>query len=83
MTTSEYLTIGSIVLVRNCGVIGRNKIQVSWESRHYVIVRVVNEDGNISQPIKSLLVTCYSKYLRISRILRHNIPIKHYVTFKN
>ena len=46
VTTSEYLPIGSTVLVRNRGVIGRNKIQDSWESRHYVIVRVVNEDGH-------------------------------------
>lgn len=47
VNASEHLSPGSVVLVRNRGVVGRNKIQDSWEKRNFVVLRVVNEDGHI------------------------------------
>lgn len=43
----EHLSPGTVVLVRNRGVVGRNKIQDSWEKRNFVVLRAVNEDGYI------------------------------------
>lgn len=47
VNASEHLSPVTDVLVRNCGVGGRNKIQDSWEKRHFVVLRGVNKDGHI------------------------------------
>lgn len=43
----EHLSHCTVVLVRNRGVVGRNKIQDSWEKRNFIVLRTVNEDGYI------------------------------------
>ena len=46
-TTEVDLAEGSLVLVRNRGVLGRNKIQDCWETQPYVVTRRVDLKGHV------------------------------------
>lgn len=47
MNSPQDVSRNRLVLLRNRGVVGRNKIQDSWEKRNFIVLRTVNEDGYI------------------------------------